>query len=170
ERPCGCAAPGGVGRPISVVIPPEAGDALTEILAGLARGGGVEHCETVRVARDGRRIEVSITVSPTLAPAGRVIGASSIARDITHRKEAEAAVRERDALRYVASLAAAAAHEINNPLAVVVGQAELLDETLDATGQKRTEEILQATRRIEEIVGRMKGVSRLKVTGVAPYI
>src|SRR5437773_191449 len=82
----------------------------------------------------------------------------------------EAAVRERDALRYVASLAAAAAHEINNPLAVVVGQAELLDETLDATGQKRTEEILQATRRIEEIVGRMKGVSRLKVTGEAPYI
>src|SRR5207247_564289 len=89
-------------------------------------------------ARAGRRIEVSITVSPTLDPAGRVIGASSIARDITHRKEAEAAVRERDALRYVASLAAAAAHEINNPLAVVVGQAELLDETLDATGQKRT--------------------------------
>src|SRR5437879_11905236 len=85
-----------------------------------------------------------------------MVGVSSIVRDITHRKQIVAAVRERDALRYVASLAAAAAHEINNPLAVVVGQAELLDETLDATGQKRTEEILQATRRIEEIVGRMK--------------
>ena len=170
ERLYGYAAREVMGRPISIVIPPQVGDELPEILDRLARGERVEHYETVRVARDGRRIEVSITVSPTLDPAGRVIGASSIARDITHRKEAEAAVRERDALRYVASLAAAAAHEINNPLAVVVGQAELLDETLDATGQKRTEEILQATRRIEEIVGRMKGVSRLKVTGVAPYI
>src|SRR5437879_4222469 len=170
ERLYGYAAREVVGRPISIVIPPQVGDELPEILDRLARGERVEHYETVRVARDGRRIEVSITVSPTLDPAGRVIGASSIARDITHRKEAEAAVRERDALRYVASLAAAAAHEINNPLAVVVGQAELLDETLDATGQKRTEEILQATRRIEEIVGRMKGVSRLKLTSEAAYV
>src|SRR5438445_6594555 len=123
ERLYGYAAREVVGRPISIVIPPQVGDELPEILDRLARGERVEHYETVRVARDGRRIEVSITVSPTLDPAGRVIGASSIARDITHRKEAEAAVRERDALRYVASLAAAAAHEINNPLAVVVGQA-----------------------------------------------
>jgi len=170
ERLYGYAAREVMGRPISIVIPPQVGDELPEILDRLARGERVEHYETVRVARDGRRIEVSITVSPTLDPAGRVIGASSIARDITHRKEAEAAVRERDALRYVASLAAAAAHEINNPLAVVVGQAELLDETLDAAGQKRTEEILQATRRIEEIVGRMKGVSRLKLTSEAAYV
>ena len=54
-----------------------------------------------------------------------MVGVSSLVRDITHRKQIEAALRERDALRYVASLAAAAAHEINNPLAVVVGNAQI---------------------------------------------
>src|SRR2546428_6370275 len=130
------------GRRTVTVTPPQVGDELPEILDRLARGERVEHYETVRVARDGRRIEVSITVSPTLDPAGRVIGASSIARDITHRKEAEAAVRERDALRYVASLAAAAAHEINNPLAVGVGPAGILHETPAATGQEPNGEVL----------------------------
>src|SRR3989442_11028495 len=96
------------------------------ILDRLARGERVEHYETVRVARDGRRIEVSITVSPTLDPAGRVIGASSVARDITHRKEAQAAVRERDPPRDGASPAAAAAHAINKPLAGGVGPARIL--------------------------------------------
>src|SRR5437016_10734319 len=168
ERLYGYTAREVIGRwPIAMTIPE---DALPEILERVGRGERVDHYETVGVRKNGRRINMSVTVSPIRNAEGRVVGASSIARDITHHKEAEAAIRERDTLRYVASLAAAAAHEINNPLAVVVGQAELLDETLDATGQKRTEEILQATRRIEATVGRMKGVSRLKVTGVAPYI
>jgi len=126
ERLYGYAAREVVGRPISIIIPPQVEDELPMILDRLARGERVEHYETVRVARDGRRIEVSITVSSTLDPAGRIIGASSIARESPIAREAEAAVRERDALRYVAGLAAAAAHEINNPLAVVVGQAQLL--------------------------------------------
>src|SRR2546428_8278131 len=117
------------GRRTVTVTPPQVGDELPEISERLARGERVEHYETVRVARDGRRIEVSITVSPTLDPAGRVIGASSIARDITHRKEAEAAVRERDALRYVASLAAAAAHEINKTPAGGGGEGRIIHRT-----------------------------------------
>src|SRR2546425_12148278 len=66
-------------------------------------------------------------------------------------------------LRYVAGLAAAAAHEINNPLAVVVGQAQLLEETLDAAGRRRLEEILEAARRIQEIVDRLKRINRLEL-------
>src|SRR3989475_6344318 len=81
ERLYGYAAREVVGRPISIVIPPQVGDELPEILDRLARGERVEHYETVRVARDGRRIEVSITVSPTLDPAGRGIRAAAIARD-----------------------------------------------------------------------------------------
>src|SRR5205807_2595287 len=60
-------------------------------------------------------------------------------------------------------LAAAAAHEINNPLAVVVGQAQLLEETLDAAGRRRLEEILEAARRIQEIVDRLKRINRLEL-------
>ncbi|PYM67600.1 MAG: hypothetical protein DME11_03355 [Candidatus Rokuibacteriota bacterium] len=150
ERLYGYPAHEVVGRPISVIVPPELRDELPTILARLARGERMDHYETVRVTRDGRRI--------------------AIARDITHKKQAEAAVRERDALRYVASLAAAAAREINNPLAVVVGQAHLLDETLDAPGRARVEGILEGTWRIEDIIARMKRVKRLELTDSAPHV
>src|SRR3989441_2643506 len=117
ERLYGYAAREVVGRPISIIIPPQVEDELPMILDRLARGERVEHYETVRVARDGRRIEVSITVSPTLDAAGRIIGASSIARDITHRREAEAAGQGRDAPRYLAGPPRAGGHGINKPAA-----------------------------------------------------
>ena len=137
------------------------------ILERLKRGERVDHYETgyetVQMTRDGRRIDVSVTLSPIRDPGGQIVGVSSIARDITHRKRAEAAVRERDALRFVASLAAAAAHEINNPLAVVVGQAQLLAEEVDAARRRRIEEILEATRRIQAAVDQLKRINRLEL-------
>ena len=92
-----------------------------------------------------------------------MVGVSSIVRDITHRKQIVAALRERNALRYVASLAAAAAHEINNPLAVVVGEAQLLAEEVDAARRRRIEEILEATRRIQAAVDQLKRINRLEL-------
>src|SRR5881628_221760 len=168
ERLYGYAAREVVGRwPIALVIPPEHRDELSMILERLARGERVDHYETayetVQMTRAGQRIDVSVTVSPIRDAEGRIVGVSSIARDITHRKQIEAALRERDALRYVAGLAAAAAHEINNPLAVVVGQAQLLEETLAAAGRRRLEEILEAARRIQEIVDRLKRINRLEL-------
>src|SRR2546426_3612150 len=168
ERLYGYAAREVVGRwPIALVIPPEHRDELSMILERLARGERVDHYETayetVQMTRAGQRIDVSVTVSPIRDAEGRIVGVSSIARDITHRKQIEAALREPDALRYVAGLAAAAAHEINNPLAVVVGQAQLLEETLAAAGRRRLEEILEAARRIQEIVDRLKRINRLEL-------
>src|SRR5256886_3940083 len=161
ERLYGYAAREVVGRwPIALVIPPEHRDELSMILERLARGERVDHYETayetVQMTRAGQRIDVSVTVSPIRDAEGRIVGVSSIARDITHRKQIEAALRERDALRYVAGLAAAAAHEINNPLAVVVGQAQLLEETLDAAGRRRLEEI-----RSEEHTSELQSQSNL---------
>src|SRR5438132_1364099 len=172
ERLYGYSAREVVGRwPIALVIPPEHRDELSMILERLARGERVDHYETayetVQMTRAGQRIDVSVTVSPIRDAEGRIVGVSSIARDITHRKQIEAALRERDALRYVAGLAAAAAHEINNPLAVVVGQAQLLEETLDAAGRRRLEEILEAARRIQEIVDRLKRINRLELAGTS---
>src|SRR2546430_6516624 len=168
ERLYGYAAREVVGRwPIALVIPPEHRDELSMILERLARGERVDHYETayetVQVTRAGQRIDVSVTVSPIRDAEGRIVGVSSIARDITHRKQIEAALRERDALRYVASLAAAAAHEINNPLAVVMGQAQLLEDLVDAAGRKRIEEILEATRRIQGIIDQLKRINRLEL-------
>ena len=113
---------------------------------------------------------MSVTVSPIRGAGGRIVGASLIARDITHRKEADAAIRERDTLRYVASLAAAAAHEINNPLAAVMGQAELLADEVDAKGRGRIDEILKAVSRIQETVTRMERVTRIELTEEAQYL
>jgi PAS domain S-box-containing protein len=163
ERLYGYSAREAIGQPVSMLIPSELADELPKILARLARGEHVDHYETVRMTKDGRRPDVSVTVSPTLDADGRIFGASSIARDISHRKQVEAATRERDALRSVTSLAAAAAHEINTPLAVVVGHAQLMAGAVDPAARPRVDEILEAAARIEEIVARMKRITRIEL-------
>ena len=77
--------------------PTSSRNAVPTILKRVGRGEGVDRLETV--GADGRRVDVTVTVSPIRDAKGRIVGASSIARDIAHRKEAEAAVRERDVLR-----------------------------------------------------------------------
>ena len=155
------------GWPIGSTIPD---DELARILKRVGRGERVNHYETVGVKQNGQRINVSVTVSPIRDAEGKIAGASLIARDMTPRKQAEAAIRERDALRYVASLAAAAAHEINNPLAVVMGYAQLLADQVDAHGRGQIDEILEALSRIQEIVLRMKRVTRIELIQEAPHL
>ena len=78
-----------IGQSITRIIPPELLEEEDRILAQLRRGERIDHYETVRVAKDGRRIDVSLCVSPLRDKTGRVIGASKIARDISDRKQAE---------------------------------------------------------------------------------
>lgn len=81
------------GRPISILVPPGAPDDVEQILARVKRGEHVEHYETLRQRKDGRVLCVSLTISPVKDPAGRLVGASVITRDITERKQAEEALR-----------------------------------------------------------------------------
>ena len=78
-----------VGRSISLLVPPDRPDELREILETIKRGDLVDHFETVRIRKDGGLIDISLTVSPLKNSAGDIIGASTIARDITRRKRAE---------------------------------------------------------------------------------
>ena len=94
ERLFGYAPEEIVGRSVSLLIPPDRPDEEAQILARLQRGEGVSHFETVRRRKDGRLIEVSLTVSPIRDGNGRIVGASKIARDITERKGAEARLRD----------------------------------------------------------------------------
>ncbi len=104
ERLFGYSAAEAVGQPITMIIPPERLDEERAILDRLRRGERVEHFETVRVAKDGRQIELSLTVSPIRDNDDRIIGASKVARDITNRKRAEEILREQSRLlREVAS-------------------------------------------------------------------
>jgi PAS domain S-box-containing protein len=92
ERLFGYTAEEAVGRPITLIIPQERLDEERDILARIARGERIEHYETVRVAKDGRSVEISLTVSPLRDAEGRIIGASKVARDVTERKQAEQAL------------------------------------------------------------------------------
>ena len=83
-----------VGRPVTMLIPRERHSEETRILEQIRRGERVEHYETVRQRKDGGLLAISLTVSPIKDPEGNIIGASSIARDITERKRAEHALQE----------------------------------------------------------------------------
>jgi PAS domain S-box-containing protein len=90
ERLFGYTAREAIGQSIMMLIPPERRDEEREILAGIVRGRPIEHFETVRVTKSGRRIDISLTISPIRNASGDVIGASKIARDISRRKTLEA--------------------------------------------------------------------------------
>ena len=95
ERLYGYTAEEVVGRPISVIVPEEIRGQLTEIGERLSRGERISHLETVRVRKDGTRVEVAVSISPIRDDAGRVVGASTIARDITERRRREAELARR---------------------------------------------------------------------------
>jgi PAS domain S-box-containing protein len=78
-----------IGAPITNIIPPELHPEEQEILARLKRGERIDHFETVRITKDGRRLDISLTVSPVRNRAGVVIGASKVARDITERRRSD---------------------------------------------------------------------------------
>jgi PAS domain S-box-containing protein len=90
----GYSAAEAVGKNISILIPPELKNELSEILGRVRGREGVLHMETVRSTKDGRRIDISLTVSPLKDRNGNPVGSSVIARDITDRKRAEALRRE----------------------------------------------------------------------------
>jgi PAS domain S-box-containing protein len=83
-----------IGKPVMILIPPGRADEEPYILERIKRGEQVDHYETLRRRKDGSEIDISLTVSPIRDKAGKVIGASKIARDITERKGAEARLRE----------------------------------------------------------------------------
>jgi len=83
-----------VGKPIYTLIPPELHHEETEIIARLLRGERVDHYETVRVRKDGARIDVSLSVSPIRNESGQIIGAAKVARDVTEAKRLQRAEQE----------------------------------------------------------------------------
>lgn len=94
ERLFGYTAEEAIGRSILLLIPPERRQEEEHIVERLRAGEHIEHFETVRVCKDGRKLDISLTISPMRDAHGRLIGASKVARDITLRKRIEAALRE----------------------------------------------------------------------------
>jgi PAS domain S-box-containing protein len=97
ERVFGYTADEVIGKSITILIPPDHEDEEPAILARLRAGERIEHYETVRVRKDGRLIDISLTVSPIKGPNGTIIGASKIARDVTEQRQARRALDEASA-------------------------------------------------------------------------
>ena len=131
ERVFGYTAEEVVGKPVTLLIPDDHLDEEPEILARIRRGEPVEHYETVRRRKDGSLIDVSLTVSPMRDDAGRVIGASKVARDITARVRLAKQTREQaaelsDLHRRKDEFMAMLGHELRNPLAPIANAVQLL--------------------------------------------
>jgi PAS domain S-box-containing protein len=139
-----------IGRHITLIIPQ---DRLSEedlVIAQIRRGERVDHFDTVRLTKDGRLIDLSITVSPIRDHTGRVVGASKIARDITERQRLEAErvrllAREQEARlqaetlnRAKDQLIATVSHELRTPLNSIFGWARMMQATdMDETKRSR---------------------------------
>ena len=90
ERLFGYSAQEAIGQPITLLIPPDRRDEEAQFLERILRGERIEHFETVRVSKDGRRIDISLTISPIRDGGGAIVGVSKVARDISHRRSLEA--------------------------------------------------------------------------------
>jgi PAS domain S-box-containing protein len=89
EKMFGYSAEEAIGQHITLIIPPERRFEENDVLARVRRGEKVDHFETVRKAKDGRRVDISLTVSPVKDAEGQIVGASKVARDITARRQAD---------------------------------------------------------------------------------
>ena len=127
-----------LGQHITLIIPPELREEETQIIKRLRNGERIEHFETIRVRKDGQRLNISLTVSPVRDSHGRIIGASKIARDVTDRKRIESELREKE------GVLRAAFTQTYSFLAILSTDGTVLEANraaLEGTGFQRSEAI-----------------------------
>ena len=162
ERIFGYRAAEVLGKPVSILMPPECATETERVMERVRSGESVEHFETVRLAKDGRRVEVSLSVSPIRDAQGRIVGAAKLARDITDRKRAESEQRRaeglerersslKDAVNAMEQVLGVVGHELRTPLAGLRAMSEYL--LTDAA--KQTDEFGQFITSIHNEVVRM---------------
>jgi PAS domain S-box-containing protein len=154
ERLFGYTAAEAVGQSITILIPPERIEEETRILASLRRGERVDHFETVRVTKDGSRLNVSLTISPVRDAEGRIVGASKVARDITAWKQQEAALKQANV--DLQQFAYAASHDLQEPLRSVTAYTQLLEmdlgEQIGDRGKEFVHYIVEASTRMHNLL------------------
>jgi two-component system, LuxR family, sensor kinase FixL len=164
-----------IDEPIFKLADPANPDEMGIILARLRAGERVDHYETTRRHKDGRIIDISLTVSPIRDASGELVGASKIVRDLTERRAAESRLRQLEAelahisrLTEMGQMASAIAHEVNQPLTAATTYLAVIQMLLQGTtGNVSTDRLpglvqnvsTQITRAVE-IMGRLRGFGK----------
>jgi PAS domain S-box-containing protein len=188
ERMFGYSSEEAIGRSVSMLIPEESEDEEPEILKRLLGGERVDHYETIRKRKDGKRLNISLTVSPVYDQTGRISGVSKISRDITDRKRAEEALREaqaelrqhaehleeqvaertarlRETIQELEAFSYSVSHDMRSPLRAMQGYADALLEDyggkIDSTAQEYLERIRRAAGRMDLLIQDVLAYSRV---------
>jgi len=142
-----------IGRSVLVLIPSELQSEEPEILRRVISGERIDHYETRRQRKNGEMLDISLTISPIRDQSGIIIGISKIARDITERKQTEAALFESERMAAIGRMAASIAHEVNNPLEAILNLGYLLTQnpSLDREARKYAILLVGEVLRVSEI-------------------
>ena len=176
ERLYGYTAVEVVGRPISMLVPEERAGEVPRFLDQIKRGQSIDHYETVRVTKAGNHQPVSLTISPIHDADGNILGASTIARDIRLRKEAEEltnTVRElHRSNEELAQFAYIASHDLQEPLRMVVSYMELLSRRykgkLDSEADEFIAFAVDGASRMQRLIQDLLAYSRVASKGRDP--
>jgi PAS domain S-box-containing protein len=149
-----------IGRPISILCPNDRPDEIPALMARIRQGERVEYFESVRLTKDGRRLNVSISVSPIHDAEGKVIGGSAIVRNITAQKKIEDQLRQSQKMEAIGRLAGGVAHDFNNLLGIVTACTELLRAHTGPEGLEYIDNIREAANRGTSVTRQMLAFSR----------
>ena len=166
-----------VGKSIDIIVSAEMRNEVRVILDRIRDGQKVDHHETVRIAKDGRPIDVSLSISPLKSPSGEIIGAAKICRDITAQK-----IDKRTLARHIEELqrsnadleqfAYVASHDLQEPLRMVATYTALLSEHYKDSRDEKTEKYvryaLDGARRMQQLVKDLLAYARVDSQGKLP--
>jgi PAS domain S-box-containing protein len=154
-----------IGESILAIIPAEKYHEIAEIFKKAMRGENISHLETLRRHKDGRDLEVSLTVSPIKDNLGKVIGVSTILRDISQQKQMERELFRLDRMNLIGEMAASISHEVRNPMTTVRGFLQLLYGKEECKPYRTYFDLMiEELDRANSIITEFLSISRTKMT------
>ena len=171
ERIFGYTAEEMVGGSVFRLIPPELHEEERTLLGRIRAGEHIAHYETTRVRKDGRRILISLTLSPLFDSEGRLIGASSIKRDVTAQRAMENQLQQAQRMEAVGRLAGGIAHDFNNLLTVIGGLSIMTAQRLAEGSAERQnlDQVIRAAERATSLTHQLLTFSRRQIAEVRDF-